>query len=227
MARSVDQATHAVRRDAFVATATRLFQTQGYDETSIQDILDDLGTSRGAFYHYFDSKTALLDAVVEQMVDSAMRSVEPHLDDPERSALGKLQALFGGIAAWKTAHVELALALTRVWLSDQNALVRDCFRRSVADRLTPRLTSIIAAGVSEGTFKVGDPPGVAEVLMATLWGFNMRATELYLARQAGTVSYEEVARAFGAYADAVDRILGAAPGSFPRADEVLLCTWFG
>jgi AcrR family transcriptional regulator len=226
LARTVDLASHAVRREAFVAAGTRLFQTKGYEETSVQDILDDVGTSRGAFYHYFDSKTALLDGVVEQMVEAALQSVEPRLDDPGLTALERLQALFGGIAAWKTEHVDLALALTRVWLSDHNALVRDRFRRTVARRLVPRLTAIIAAGVAEGTFETGDPAGVAEVLMATLWGFNLRATELYLARQEGAISYDDVARTFEAYADAVDRILGAARGSFPRTDERLMRTWF-
>ena len=66
-----------------MAAATRLFQTKGYDQTSVQDILDALGASRGAFYHYFDSKGALLDAVVERMVEQAPAAVGTRLDDSE------------------------------------------------------------------------------------------------------------------------------------------------
>jgi AcrR family transcriptional regulator len=226
VARTVDSATHAIRREAFVVAATRLFQSKGYEETSVQDILDALGTSRGAFYHYFESKGALLDAVIEQMVDEALASVEPRLADHDLTAVGQLHALFGGIAAWKSEHADLAEALARVWLSDHNALVRDRFRRTVAHRLTPRLADIVSEGVAEGVFTSPDPDGTAEVLAALLLGMNLRATELYLAGQAGHLTYADAVRTFEAYADAVDRILGAFPGSFPRTDERVLRTWF-
>ena len=74
MARTLDPAAHALRRDAFVDSAQRLMQARGYEEMTIQDVLDDLDTSRGAFYHYFDSKAALLDAVVERMVAAGIRA---------------------------------------------------------------------------------------------------------------------------------------------------------
>ena len=54
---------HAVRRDEFVDAAQRLIQSPGYEQMSVQDVLDELGASKGAFYHYFDSKEALLEAV--------------------------------------------------------------------------------------------------------------------------------------------------------------------
>ncbi len=49
MARTLDPAAHAVRREAFIETAQRLIQTRGYERMSIQDVLDDVGASRGAF----------------------------------------------------------------------------------------------------------------------------------------------------------------------------------
>jgi len=38
--------------------------TTGFEQMSVQDILDELKISKGAFYHYFDSKLALLDGLV-------------------------------------------------------------------------------------------------------------------------------------------------------------------
>ena len=77
MARTLNPAAHAVRREAFVDAAERLIQVKGYEQMSVQDVLDELDASRGAFYHYFDSKAALLDAVIERMVDAAIAEVEP------------------------------------------------------------------------------------------------------------------------------------------------------
>ena len=69
MARTLNPEVHAVRRDAFVDAAQRLIQARGYEQMSIQDVLDEVDASRGAFYHYFDSKAALLDAVVDRMIE--------------------------------------------------------------------------------------------------------------------------------------------------------------
>lgn len=227
MARTIDLAAHAVRREAFVATATTLFQTRGYEQTSIQDILDELGMSRGAFYHYFDSKGALLDGVVEQMVDDAMASVGPQLSDPGLNAVAKLRTLFSGIAAWKTEHAELTLAIAEVWLSDHNVLVRDRFRKVVVEQLMPPLGAILRQGVAEGAFAVDDPEGTAQVLAALLPGLGLMSSELFMARRAGTITYAQAVRPLEAMAAAMDRILGAAPGTFPRTDEHVLRTWFG
>ena len=72
MPRTVNVEAHQVRRDAFLDVAQRLIQTKGYEQMSIQDVLDELDTSKGALYHYFDSKQALLDGVVDRFADAAM-----------------------------------------------------------------------------------------------------------------------------------------------------------
>lgn len=46
-----------------VSSAWRLFYEQGYDNTTIDDIIEEANTSRGSFYHYFDSKDALLSSL--------------------------------------------------------------------------------------------------------------------------------------------------------------------
>jgi tetracycline repressor-like protein len=56
MARTLDPVAHAVRREAFLDAGQRLIATKGYTQLSIQDVLDELASSKGAFYHYFDSR---------------------------------------------------------------------------------------------------------------------------------------------------------------------------
>ena len=43
-----------------VSAAWQLFYKQGYDNTTVEEIVEASGTSRGSFYHYFDGKDALL-----------------------------------------------------------------------------------------------------------------------------------------------------------------------
>ena len=176
MARTLNAEIHAVRRDAFVDAAQRLIQAKGYEQMSVQDVLDEVDASRGAFYHYFDSKAALLDAVIERMVDDSLETVRPLVADPGLSAIEKLDGIFAGIARWKGERTELMLAVLEAWLTDDNAIVRDKLRHGIARRLTPVLATIIAQGATEGTFMVTAPGHTARVVVSLLQGANETAS---------------------------------------------------
>jgi AcrR family transcriptional regulator len=226
LARTLDPAAHAVKRDAFLDAAQRLIERKGYEAMSVQEVLEDVATSKGAFYHYFDSKADLLDGVVARMVDAALLSVEPIIRDPHLPATAKLRAVFAGIAAFKTERKELVLGLIETWVSDHNAVVREKFRRVVVARMTPMLATIIGEGQAQGTFAVGSPEDTARVFVAFILALNQSATELYLARHAGEISLDDVRRAFDAQVEAMERILGAPSGTITIIDDALLHEWF-
>jgi AcrR family transcriptional regulator len=226
MARTRDPEVHALKRDAFIDAAQRLIATKGYEGMSIQDVLGEVGASRGAFYHYFDSKLALLDAVVERMVEDATAAVRPLVDDPGLTATEKLQGLFSGIATWKTERRELMLAVLRVWLSDGNAIVRERFRHSVVVTFTPVLTSVVEQGVADRSFTVTDPERVARVLVSLLLGANEHASELFARYQSGLVTLGAVEGALNAYPEAFERVLVARPGSLRWVERGALQRWF-
>ena len=54
--------------EKIIVTAARLFVEKGYEQTSVQDILDATGLSKGGLYHHFKSKEQILDPVREQAV---------------------------------------------------------------------------------------------------------------------------------------------------------------
>jgi AcrR family transcriptional regulator len=219
-------AAHPVRRDAFVDAALKLIQTRGYEQMSVQDVLDEVAASRGAFYHYFDSKGALLDAVMDRLLAAGMTIAEQVVADPGCTAVEKFTAVFSGIARWKNERRELMLALLEVWLSDDNAIVREKLRRGMTNRLTPILTEIVRQGCREGVFDAASPEGAARVLVSVLQGAQEAAADLFLARQADEIPLETVERTFKAYANGYERILGAAPGSLAIVDDETLRLWF-
>src|SRR5438876_8405567 len=122
MARIVKEQAYAVRHNAILNVAQRLVYTKGYELMTIQDILDDLQISKGAFYHYFDSKPALLEALIKRMEDEIEKLLLPIVHDPEVSALQKLQHFFDTINRFKTARKVFLLALLHVWYRDDNAI---------------------------------------------------------------------------------------------------------
>ena len=63
-----------------VSAAWRLFYEQGYDDTTIDEIIEESGTSRGSFYHYFDGKDALLSSL-SYLFDEKYEELAPGLSD--------------------------------------------------------------------------------------------------------------------------------------------------
>jgi len=227
MARTLNVQTHMVRRDAFLDVAQRLIQTKGYEQMSIRDVLDELEASRGALYHYFDSKQALLDGVVDRFADNAMSAVSPILADPSLPSLRKLEKVLSGIASIKAEQKQLVLAIMEVWSSDGNALVREKVRRLTASRFGPILTTVIRQGIDEGIITSQSPDELARVILYLVQGYQELAGEFFLARQAGTIDLEAVLRTHAAFAEAFERILGVPPGSVTLTDESTLRYWFG
>jgi AcrR family transcriptional regulator len=227
MPRTVNIETHKVRRDAFLDVAQRLIETKGYEQMSIQDVLDELETSRGALYHYFDSKQALLDGVVDRFADRGMSAVAPIMADPDLPALRKLERVLGGIASFKAEQKQLVLAIMEVWNSDGNALVREKVRRLSAIWLGPLLSAIIRQGIDEGVVTSDSPDETARVLVYLMQGYQELAGELFRDRLAGTIGFEVVLRTYAAFTDAFERILGVPHGSVTLVNESTLRYWFG
>jgi AcrR family transcriptional regulator len=207
--------------------AQRFVQTKGFDAMSIQDVLDELDASKGAFYHYFNSKQALLEAVVERFADAALATLAPVLADADLPALRKLERIFAGIGSFKAQRKGFVLAIIEVWNSDGNAIVREKLRRLTVNRMVPLLSLVIEQGTKEGTFAAPSPGETAMVLTSLMQGFQEQASDLFVARQAGTIGFDSVQRAVAANTEAFERILGIPQGSLTLIDEPALRFWFG
>jgi AcrR family transcriptional regulator len=227
MPRTVDATLYTVRRDAFLDVAQRLVQTKGYEAMSIQDVLDEVEASKGAFYHYFDSKQALLEAVVERFADSGIGALEPILDNPDLTAPRKLEGIFAGIARFKAEQKDLVLGIMEVWNSDGNAIVREKLRRLTERIMVPLLSAVVRQGIDEGVFAADSPAETARVLVSLMEGFQQQASDHFIARQAGTITFDVVQRSVAANTEAFERILGTTKGSLKLMDEPTLRFWFG
>jgi AcrR family transcriptional regulator len=224
--RTVNIAAHSARRDEFVDAGMRLIQSRGYERFSIEDLLAEVGASKGAFYHYFDSKQALLEAIVERLVTTALSITAEVVDDPRLSALDKLHRFFAAIAAFKNARREFMFQLLEIWFSDDNAIVREKLRHEQIRLVAPQIAQIIRQGMGEGTFALADPDSMARVVLALILDTGDDAGELFLKRQAGEVELDAVRRLFNTYQAVLERILGLAAGTLHLIDDDIIHTWF-
>ena len=70
-------------RGKIIDAAWKLFYRQGYDDTTVEEIIEESGTSRGSFYHYFQGKDDLLSTladVFDQKYQALMETMDPEMD---------------------------------------------------------------------------------------------------------------------------------------------------
>ena len=78
-------------KDKIITAAWQLFREKGYNETTIEDIIEKSDTSKGTFYHYFVGKDALLSSL-STIFDSYYEEYYPTLD-PEMNRVDMLITL--------------------------------------------------------------------------------------------------------------------------------------
>jgi len=94
-------------RGRIVSAAWKLFYDQGYEETTVEDILELSGTSKGTFYHYFEGKDALL-GTLSMLFDEKYEALVPTIPD-EMDALEALAYLNRELFAMIDASIPLEL----------------------------------------------------------------------------------------------------------------------
>ena len=220
MARTAKPHEVAAKRDAILDAAQRLVLTRGYEEMSIQHVLADLQISGGAFHHYFDSRAALLSALIERIERQSSAPLVPIVRNPRSNALEKLQAFLHALDRLRIERRADVVAALRVWYTDANAVVRERVADAVRAQRAPLLTEIVRQGVREGIFRVTLPECAGEVLMALLQAMgDTHAKQLLAADVDGIVATH------AAYMEAIERVLGAAGGSLERADARAVAPW--
>ena len=214
------------RRSDIIASAQRFMTTKGFEQTTIQDILDDLHISKGAFYHYFDSKATLLDALIEHMVEQIMPVIVPIMEDPALPAIAKLERFFDVSARWKAAQKPFMLALLHVWYRDENALVRQKQTAATLRLISPLIAQIICQGVQEGVFNTPYPEQMGEVALVLMVGVGDSVAGLLMNLEEHPDALQRMTGITAVYTATLERALGAQPGSLHLFDPKVLEDWF-
>lgn len=136
-------------RGKIVSAAWRLFYEQGYENTTLEDIIEASETSKGTFYHYFDGKDALLGSLSE-LFDEKYRELIPTIreDEPALEVLARLnRELFAMIDSSVSLELLARLLSTQLTTRGEKHLLD---RNRVYFRL---LREVISRGQSRGELR--------------------------------------------------------------------------
>jgi AcrR family transcriptional regulator len=146
-----------------VAVATRLFAEQGYEDTSIEQVLSAASVSRGALYHHFAGKEALFEATLQLINDRVMAGLQAVIADAPTA----VAALHAASVAW----IDLAgdPIFQRIMLIDAPSVLGwERWRIEGGQRALDGMRTLLQAVADEGHLARGLVNAFAHMLLAAL-----------------------------------------------------------
>jgi len=150
--------------ESIIAVSAKLFMEKGYDKTSMQDIVDALGMSKGAIFHHFKSKEDILDAVMNESFEQAKAQIYDTFDDMEGSdTRGKLENLLNGQVQDPRQSAQGTFLLSQI---ESPHLIVALMRQSV--RSAGVLAEGFMEGIADGSITTEFPLECAQILTLLL-----------------------------------------------------------
>ena len=214
------------RKEAIIETAERLFYLKGYENTSVQDVLDELRLSKGGFYHHFESKLSLLEAICEKRTELAFEASERAVRNPDLNAVEKLNLLFGMSSIFEQDSMDFIALMLRVAYHDGAVMLREQMKMVSMRLMRPLVDDVIQEGLRENLFFVKHPESIGSLLL--LLGHNMTDKISYALSRAedDPECMDQIAKDLKVYRYAIETLLNAPYGSIvlfdmSRLSEVL------
>lgn len=149
-------------------TAQKLFIEKGYDQTSLQDIIDATKLSKGAIYHHFASKEAIFIKICDRIALQNAPIFAAVRDHPTLSGLEKLQEIFR--VSLHNAKQSMLMEIIPYLLNNPKFLTIQI--QELYDDVAPHyLAPIIEQGIRDGSIQTEHPRELAEAILvlSNLW----------------------------------------------------------
>lgn len=158
-------------RDTILATGQRIMGAKGFSAVGLNEVLAAAGVPKGSFYHYFASKEAFGEALLEDYFSAYLVDMDRIFRQPGQTKAQQLEAYF---AAWQDSQSFedcqgkcLAVKLGAE-VADLSEPMRAALQRGTTG-ITDRLARALDAGVADGSVTIQDPPDAVARCLYQLW----------------------------------------------------------
>ncbi len=198
-----------VRKNEILDAAEELFGTNGFDGTTISAIIEKAGIARGTVYYHFKSKEDVLNALIERHCERLLAAAKQIATD---KSVPVLERLLQTLMAMNGDKDGVPGVLTQQMHRPQNALMHQKTHQTMLENIPPILMEIIEDGIEDSLFNTPYPYESVEMVVAHV----NTVFDDYSEKLTG----EELLKRIRAFIFNLERIFGAAPGSFDRVIEL-------
>jgi AcrR family transcriptional regulator len=197
-----DRKSPVQRKVEFITVAEALFLEKGFENTSVDDIVNRLGVAKGLFYYYFDSKEDLLVAITGRILDEVQSTISSAMERKEATAMENFRAL---IPSNLCINARSKMLMT-YFRQERNQAFHHLMEERAGQFLVPAIEKIVRQGIEEGVFHTDYPHEAAIALMAVLHSLRQDVS--------GPDTRERATWLTSVSQEIAERILAANPGTF-------------
>ena len=156
--------TKEERRNEIIETAGKLFEEKGYEQTQVQDIVNEIGVAKGLFYYYFKSKDEVMEELADRYADTIIDAVNK-LIDKDIATFDKINRIFQIFidSAEKKSGIFMGI------LNVKNGITHERIFFNVGKKMVPLVTELILSGNDNGECNCSDPKFITEFLVSGLF----------------------------------------------------------
>ena len=156
--------TKEERRNEIIETAGKLFEEKGYEQTQVQDIVNEIGVAKGLFYYYFKSKDEVMEELADRYADAIIDAVNK-LIDKDISTFDKINRIF----QISIDSAEKKFGIFMGILNVKNGITHERIFFNVGKKMVPLVTELILSGNDNGECNCSDPKFITEFLVSGLF----------------------------------------------------------
>ncbi len=172
-----------LKKQEILRTAEARFCRDGYEKTSIQDILDDLHTSKGSFYHHFVSKEALLEEICRNRAAEYSEQVFQRITE-DMNPSDRLNLLIDGMIPFNGEKISFLLMLIPVFSGPEGIMIRNCYANELERLYGGKIADTLQKGMEESVYACSDPEFSAKMLSMLVNRFWLEICDQVLENEA-------------------------------------------
>ena len=212
-----------LRKQEILETAEGLFCRNGYENTSIQNILDLLNISKGSFYHHYASKESLLEGICRNRAEQIYTAVSHSLQE-EATAAVNLDILLSGIIPFREEKLSFLLMLLPVFQLPEGRIVRMSYCDELLRQFKPAVINELEKGRFSGELVCHIPDITADLILSMINRLWTQICDLIIEseKNAGSIDLAQFLQYAECYRIMIERMLTLPYGTIKLIDVPML-----
>ncbi|MYL20852.1 TetR family transcriptional regulator [Halobacillus litoralis] len=158
-------------KQEIIQTSIHLFDKKGFTETSLQEIVEEIGVTKGTFYYYFKNKQELLTDIHLDFIEFLLGNQQKILNDTKQNSKDKLRSMIFMVLD----SIKYRKKSARIFFREIRNLGPDYLEQIVEkrDQFRVNLQQLVEEGIEKGDFQSNLDPNMVTrgILGMTNWSY--------------------------------------------------------